>query len=337
MATMDDIAKALGVAKSTVSKAINGAGDVSESMRRAVLETAVELGYTRLRRSEDTPRLAVFVADMRYERPEHFGYDVIVGFRKLAEPEGYHVEIIPVTSAMQSDIRYDEYMMRGNYRGGFLLGFSLKDPWMREFESCKTPTVLYDNRVTGNPLVTYVGADTTEGMSLAVRYLKRLGHRKIGYLSGDLGSYVYQLRYQAFFDALRAESLPAWDSLAGCAYQEQICVDEHLPRLLRHGCTAIVCSHDTLAEAVIDRCREKGISIPEQISVLGFDDLPLCETTEPPLTTIRQNRTELGKSAYCALDSQMEGVPLSTFLLHTELVKRQSCAAVPEQDAEQGR
>ena len=337
MATMDDIAKALGVAKSTVSKAINGAGDVSESMRRAVLETAVELGYTRLRRSEDAPRLAVFVADMRYERPEHFGYDVIVGFRKLAEPEGYHVEIIPVTSAMQSDIRYDEYMMRGNYRGGFLLGFSLKDPWMREFESCKTPTVLYDNRVTGNPLVTYVGADTTEGMSLAVRYLKRLGHRKIGYLSGDLGSYVYQLRYQAFFDALRAESLPAWDSLAGCAYQEQICVDEYLPRLLRHGCTAIVCSHDTLAEAVINRCREKGISIPEQISVLGFDDLPLCETTEPPLTTIRQNRTELGKSAYCALDSQMEGVPLSTFLLHTELVKRQSCAAVPEQDAEQGR
>lgn len=330
MPTMDDIAKALGIAKSTVSKALNGAGDVSESMRRAVLETAVELGYTRLRRSEDAPRLAVFVANMRYDRPEHFGYDVIVGFRKMAEPEGYQVEIIPTSYAMQTDIRYDEYMMRGNYRGGFLLGFSLKDPWMREFPTCKTPTVLYDNRVLGNPLVTYVGADTHEGMNLAVSYLKQLGHKKIGYLSGDLGSYIYQQRHQAFFEALRVNSLPDDRELAGCNFQESICLADHLPRLLQLGCTAIVCSHDTLAEAVMNRCRELGVHIPRDVSILGFDDLPLCEHTDPPLSTIRQNRTELGKSAYCALNSQMDGVPLSTFLLHTELVKRDSCAAAPK-------
>lgn len=327
MATMDDIARALGVAKSTVSKALNGAPDVSESMRRAVLETAVELGYSRLRRSEDIPRLAVFVADMRYEKPAHFGYDVIVGFRKMAEPEGFQVDIIPTNYAMQTDIRYDEFMMQGNYRGGFLLGFSLKDPWMQEFTTCKTPTVLYDNRVTGNPLVTYVGADTHEGMSQAVRYLKHLGHKKVGYLSGDLGSYVYQQRYQAFFDALRANGLPDQPELAGCNYQDAICLQDHLPRLLEYGCTAILCSHDTLAEKVLNRCRELGRKIPEDISILGFDDLPLCEKTDPPLTTIRQDRTKLGKSAFCALSSQFEKVPLSTLLLHTELVKRGSCAA----------
>lgn len=327
MTTMDDIARALGVAKSTVSKALNGAGDVSESMRRAVLETAVELGYTRLRRSEEAPRLALFVANMLYEKPEHFGYDMIVGFRKMAEPEGYQVDIIPATKELQSSIHYDEYMMQGNYRGGFVLGLSLRDPWMQEFDSCKTPTVLYDNRVIGNPLVTYVGADTSEGMSLAVSYLKRLGHKKVGYLSGDLGAYVYQHRYQSFFDALRANDLPEDASLAGCNYHVAIALEDHLPRLLQQNCTAIVCSHDTLAEAVMRRCRELGLEIPRDISILGFDDLPLCQTTQPPLTTIRQNRTELGKSAYCALNSQMEGVPLSTFLLHTELVKRESCGS----------
>lgn len=330
MATMDDIARTLGVAKSTVSKALNGAGDVSESMRRAVLETAVELGYTRLRRSEETPKLAIFVANMLYEKPEHFGYDVIVGFRKMAEPEGYQVDILPVNEALQLDIHYDEYMMRGNYRGGFFLGFSLKDPWMRDFGSCRTPAVLYDNRVIGNPLVTYVGADTHEGMSQAVGYLKRLGHKKVGYLSGDLGSYVYQQRYQGFFEVLRANGLPDDDTLAGWDLREEICLNVHLPRLLEQGCSAIVCSHDTLAEAVMGRCRSLGMRIPGDVSILGFDDLPLCETTDPPLTTIRQNRTELGKSAYCALSSQMEGVPLSTFLLHTELVKRQSCGRVQE-------
>lgn len=328
MATMDDIAKVLGVSKSTVSKALGGASDVSESMRRAVLETAVELGYSRLRRSEEAPRLAILVADMRYDSPEHFGYNVIVGFRKMAEPEGYRVDILPVSRELQNDTRYDEYMMRGNYRGGFLLGFSLNDPWMREFPTCKTPTVLHDNRILGNPLVTYVGADTAEGMGLAVGYLKQLGHKKVGYLSGDLGSYVYQQRYQAFFDALRENGLPDGTGLAGCNYRTEICLSDHLPRLLKSGCSAIVCSHDTLAEAVMDRCRQLGLSIPEDISILGFDDLPLCRKTEPPLTTIRQNRTELGKSAYCALSSQMGGVPLSTFLLHTELIRRESCARV---------
>ena len=327
MATMDDIARALGVAKSTVSKALNGAPDVSESMRRSVLETAVELGYSRLRRSEEIPRLAVFVADMRYDSPEHFGYDIIVGFRKMAEPLGYRVDIIPSSYAMQTDIRYDEYMMQGNYRGGFLLGFSLKDPWMQEFAACKTPTVLYDNRVLGNPLVTYVGADTQEGMSLAVRYLKHLGHKKVGYLSGDLGSYVYQQRYQAFFDALRSNGLPDFPELAGCNYHEAICLQDHLPQLLELGCSAILCSHDTLAEAVLNHCRTLGRKVPEDISILGFDDLPLCEKTDPPLTTIRQDRTKLGKSAFCALSSQFEKVPLSTLLLHTELIKRGSCAS----------
>ncbi len=327
MATMDDIARKLGVAKSTVSKALNGAGDVSEAMRRAVLETAVELGYTRLRRTEDAPKLAVFVANMDYQRPEDFGYDIIVGFRKLAEPEGYRVDVIPLTPSIENSIHYDSYMMQMNYRGSFFLGLSLNNLWMVEFKTCKTPTVLYDNRTIGNPLVTYVGADTGEGMSLAVEYLKELGHEKIGFLSGGLDSYVYRQRHQAFFTALRENGLEAAPSFAGSDYHLHICLDTHLPRLLDGGCTAILCSHDTLASQVMGRCQELGIKIPEQLSIIGFDDLPLCTQTQPPLTTLRQNRTELGKSAYCALTSQIHHVPLSTFLLHTELVERKSCGA----------
>lgn len=328
MATLEDIAKTLGVSKSTVSKALNGALDVSDAMRRAVVETAVELGYSRLRRGEEAPRLAVFITNMDYASPEDFGYDILVGFRKLAEPAGYQVSVIPLDYKLEKSIAYDQYMLQGNYLGGLFLGLSLDDPWLRDFETCRTPTVLYDNRVSGNPRVTYVGADNAEGMFLAVQYLKSLGHRKIGYLSSALGAYVYQQRQQAFFQAMQKNGL-CDQALARDSYFFSVCMEEHLPALLGQGCTAILCSHDNLAIGALDHCRKTGIRVPEDVSILGFDDLPRCQGTQPPLTTIRQDRTELGKSAYCALSSQMEGVSLSTFLLHTELVTRASCGAPP--------
>ena len=124
MATLEDIARRLGIAKSTVSKALNGAGDVSEQTRRAVLEKAVEMGYTRTTRGA-APRLAVFVTNMEYTHPTDFGYDIIIGFRKLAEPAGFQVEVIPLDIPTQENIRYDEYMILRNYRGALFLGRSL--------------------------------------------------------------------------------------------------------------------------------------------------------------------------------------------------------------------
>ena len=330
MATLEDIARVLGVTKGTVSKALNGAADVSSAMRRAVVETAVELGYSRPRRGDEAPRLAVFITNMAYARPEDFGYDILVGFRKMAEPAGYSVHVIPLTIELEEQIPYEQYMLRENYLGALFLGLSLRDPWLKDFETCTSPTVLYDNRVTGNPRVTYVGADNGEGLHLAVQYLAGLNHRRIGYLSSALGAYVYRQRYDAFFKAMRDNHLPCGKGMARNSYHQHICLDEHLPALLKQGCTAIVCSHDTLAQAVLERCREKGIRVPEDVSVMGFDDLPLCESCVPALTTIRQDRTELGKSAYCAMASQIEGVAPSTFLLHTELIPRSSCAAARE-------
>lgn len=117
MATLEDIARKVGVSKSTVSKALSGAGDVSEAMRRTVLDAAVELGYSRLRRSEELPKLAIFITNMAYRKKEDFGYDIIVGFRKMAEPDGFQVDIIPLTTEFERENRYDSYIMEHNYRG----------------------------------------------------------------------------------------------------------------------------------------------------------------------------------------------------------------------------
>ena len=326
MATLDDIARALGVSKSTVSKALNGAPDVSAAMRAAALEKAVELDYSLPARRSVPRRLALFITNMACETPDDFGYDIVVGFRKLAEPAGFQVVIIPLDRKIQEENRYDAYMTSNRYSGGLFLGLSLLDPWIKEFETCRTPTVLYDNHVQGNPNVAQVAVDSFEGMQLAVSYLKEMGHKKIGYLSSALQAYVYQQRYHAFFRAMDESGMDASQSLSGSAYHISECLTHHLPRLLEAGCTAIVCSHDNLAYSVLLHCRELGLRIPEDISIIGFDDIPLCRYSRPPLTTLRQDRTDLGKSAFAALSGLMNGIPLSTLLLRSELIVRSSCA-----------
>ena len=329
MATYEDIAQALGISKSTVSKALTGAKDVSKKTQKQVIEKAVELGYIRNTRNMELPRIALFIINMEYEKPDDFGYDIIVGFRQAAEPAGYQVEVIPLTQTFQTETRYDEYMMAHKYVGGFFLGLSLLDPWLKEFETCQTPTILYDNQISGNPRVTAMGLDNIESIRLAVNHLLSLGHERIGYLSSALEAYVYRQRYQAFRMVMEEKGLVADDSVMGNAYHVHECMSNHLPRLLESGCTAIICSHDMLANSVMFHCMELGMRVPDDISVMGHDDIPFCRYTMPPLTTIRQNRPALGKSAYYALASQLAGVPMSTLLLHPELILRSSCGPAP--------
>lgn len=330
MATMDDIARQLGISKGTVSKALSGASDISETMRKTVLETAVELGYSRIPRAKNAPKVCVFIENMKYEKPEDFGWDLVTGFRKLAEPAGYLVDLVKLDEINQKEVRYDEYMLMNNYLGGFFLGVTLSDPWINDFRTCHTPTVLFDNKVPNNPMVVHVGIDNDEAMNFTISRLKDLGHKKIGYLSASLGSYVFQERYLAFFRALKKNNLDSDKNLAGHSYFTSECMENHLPRIIELGCTAIICSHDLLAHSAMIHLAEKGFRIPEDISIVGIDDLSICQYTTPTLSSIRQDRTELGKSAYYALSCQINKIHINTLLLHPEIIFRGSTGPAPE-------
>jgi LacI family transcriptional regulator len=329
MVTLEDIARELGISKGTVSKALHGAKDVSLAMQQTVLKKAAEMGYARLPAHTTASRTALFVTNMEYLEPDDFGYQLIAGFCNAAQKAGYLVDVIPLTHQMQILYRYDDYMRQGNYCGGFFLGLSLRqDPWLKEFETCTTPTVLYDNHIASNPNVAYIGTDNLEGMDLAVKYLKSLGHTTIGYLSYEMHAFIYIRRYYAFTQALQQNGLRSDLSLCGSDHHVSECLARHLPRLLEQGCTAIVCSHDILAHSVMVYCAELGLRVPDDVSILGFDDIPLCRYTIPPLTTIRQDRINLGKSAFSALTSLMNHVAISSLLLHAELIQRSSCCSI---------
>lgn len=333
MATILDIAEKLGVSKGTVSKALNGAPDISETLRKTVLETAVEMGYTRQRRQKNTAKkMCILVENLDYEEPHQFGYEIVTGFRQMTEPAGFEVEIVPVNEKLQRSIHYDMFMLQHDYIGAFALGFTLQDPWMLDFQTSTTPAVLYDNYIKSNPRIAYVGVDNNEGMELAVSHLKSLGHKKIGYLSGALGSHIMQVRHKGFFHAMRQNGLKAESDYAGASYYVTQCLEKHLPRLIDMGMTAIICSHDLLANAAMIQCQQLGLRIPDDLSVIGFDDLPICPYTYPPMTTVRQERIEIGKCGYYALDSLMNDVSIGTLLLHAKLMVRNSTGKASEKN-----
>ena len=327
MTTIQDIADKLGISKGTVSKALNNAPDISETLQKQILETAVELGYTKLRRYKNSAkRLCILVQKdfIQYEEPHHFAYDIVMGFRQMAEPEGYELEIVSVNADRQRAESYDVFMLQKDSSASFVLGFSLNDPWMEDFRTTRTPTVLYDNQIHDNPSIAYIGIDNEEGMELAVSHLKALGHEKIGYLSSALESHIMQVRYDAFFQALRRHGLDDSPELAGCSFFLTKCMDRHLPRLLDMGVTAVVCGQDTIANAALVQCQQMGRRIPEAVSIIGFDDIPICPYTSPPLTTIRQDRINIGKCGYYAAMSLLNGVSIGTILLHAQLIVRNS-------------
>lgn len=335
MVTLNDIAAKLGISKSTVSKGLSNASDVSEELRRRILETAAEMGYISRRGSK---KLCIFIENMGYKDPNQFGYDLIAGFMDMARPEGWTVDVVPLSEEYQRTATYQQTMAQGGWRGAFLLGFSLIDPWMEEFRTVRIPTVLYDNYIKENPYMASVGCDSEGGLEAAVRHLYGLGHRRIGLLSGPLDSYVLKERYNAFLSAMGKCGLEVDEELIGVGYFVAESTRKYLPKLIEKGATAILCSDDSRAVAAYTECVDRRIRVPGDVSIIGFDDLPITAYMNPALTTVRQDRLALGKCGYYALQCLLNDMDIHSIVLRAPLVVRGStgpAAVRPEKSAEE--
>ena len=325
MATIKDIANRLGVSVSTVSKGLNGASDISEELRQMVLDTAVEMGYaTKRSKKTENRKLCIFIENMNYESIDEFGYDIVLGFKQNAFRHNWDVDIVPITPTFQAEEKYDTYMLKNGYCGAFLVGFALHDEWMWQLEDTTMPTVLFDNFIANNPNVCYIGTDSYEGIGMAVNHLFKLGHRDIAFLNGSLYSMVSDQRQEAFESSMTELGLEIRPDLMARGYYVSDSAKYHVPGFLAAGATAIVCGNDLIAKGVMEECVQRGFRVPEDISVIGFDDISLAATYNPPLTTIRQERNELGKCAYVILNSLIHHISISKTLLRPKLIERES-------------
>lgn len=324
MATINDIAKILGVSKSTVSKGLNNATDISEDMRIKIIETAAALGYTNKHMQERNKKLCIIVENIEYNTPNQFGYDIIQGFKQMAEHDGWLVDVLTINKDFQRGIPYNVFMIQNNYVASFILGFTLLDTWMSEFKNSKIPAVLYDNFIKGNPKVASITCDCHDSFDEAVKHLVSLGHKKIGLITGPLESYIIKARYNAYIDALRKYNLEINEDFIGQSYYIADSTKENIQRMYDLGVTAVMFSHDVRAISAITECMDRGIRIPKDMSLIGFDDLPMCAYTEPPLTTIRQDRFALGKAGYYALTCLLDNLPIGSITLRAPLIVRGS-------------
>ena len=209
---------------------------------------------------------------------------------------------------------------------------ALHDSWIKQLENTTMPTVLLDNFISGNPNVCYLGTDSYEGITMAVNHLVNLGHKNIAFLNGSLYSLVSDQRQEAFESAMAAASLPVQKDLTAYGYYVSDSAKYHVPGFLSAGATAVVCGNDLIAKGVIDECTKRGFRVPEDVSVVGFDDISIAATFDPPLTTIRQERNELGRCAYDILNSLIHHIPISKTLLRPKLIERESTARCAHRD-----
>ncbi len=325
MPTIKDIADILDISTGTVSKGLNGGDDISEQLRNKILDTAVAIGYKSKRmQQKENKAFCIFLKNLEHSSVSQFSHDVILGFKQIALPKGYRIELINATVELQKSCDYDTYMLKHGFQGGFFMGFSLNDPWILRLSTIITPTVLLDNFDPNNHCVSYVGTDNVEAMRKVVEHFVSLGHRKIGFINGDESSTVSSKRGEAFLNALTTYDLELFPGQVQYGHYSQSEAKEFVPDFVQAQVTAIMCCSDIMAMGVITRCQELGLHVPNDISVVGFDDLPLSAHLSPALSSIRQERGELGKLAFTTLCSLLNDVHISQTLLRPTFIVRES-------------
>lgn len=321
MATIKDVAKLAGVSISTVSKAFSNSTDISDKAREKVLKCALELGYNTKKQSKKTNgTILILVKRMDFKSNMQFGYEVLFGFQTAANNYNYQVDTVFVED--NNNVSYEEMMKSKHYVGSFVLGMNLTDTSLiQELEKTTKPTVLLDNIVNNN-YVAQVGCDNKIGVELAVEHLVKLGHKRIAYFGGEACSNVSQERKNAFYLAMTSKNLDPSLIEDGDFFQDYAPLI--VPKFLACDVSAIVCASDLIAINVIKELNKLEKVVPDDISVIGFDNIPLANNCNPKLTSVSQDSLEIGKSGFYALKQLIDGVKIGKILLRPELVVRQS-------------
>ncbi len=253
--------------------------------------------------------VAVLVFGIHYGTSNQFGYEIIVGIQTAAIENNVGINIISVTEDQVNTGDYDHLIIDKNYEGIFFLGFRPHIDFIERNRGHNIPMVVLDNYIE-NPLVARVGCDNADGVTQAVKYLYAKGHRKIDFLGGEADSIVTIERKNVYADNLTALGIPVSESIIKYRHFSGKGIKRMVLDIAKENVTAIVCISDVLASNAIKELTKAGYRVPQDISITGYDNLPISECCVPPLTTIYQNRLHIGKAAFFTLQQIKSGIQI---------------------------
>lgn len=301
--TIRTVARAAGVSVSTVSAAFNPGARISPATRAAVVEVADRLGWRPDRRASHLRRTAGSVVGMIYEVTRPYQTTLIDAVYEAAATHGLEV-LLAGASAHHSEDDCLALLLAERCRAVIFTGSDLSQDAARE--AARTVPMLALARRSEVAGVECVYCDPTEGERLAVAHLVGLGHRRLAHVGGRRRSMAPE-RESAFREAVEAAGLAAQALVLHCGddLEAGVAAADRLVGLTVRP-TAVTCYNDAVAQGVVTRLRQHGIRVPEEMSVVGYNDLPVAASASLELTTVRQDTHELAYLAFDLLAPRLE-------------------------------
>ncbi|MFF4246817.1 LacI family DNA-binding transcriptional regulator [Streptomyces sp. NPDC001822] len=330
---LSQVAEYAGVSEATVSRVLNGSPDVASATREAVLSALDVCGIERPRRyrADRAALIGLVVPDLQNPIFSAFA-EALCG---LLNKRGLIPVLCTRTADGVSEAHYIEMLLQQNIGGIVFIGASYADAGPehgRALRERRIPMVLI-NAADENLGVAQVRVDDALAADQALTHLAALGHERIGMVLGPVGHVPSARKLAGFaaFCARRGVAADDWRRLVVHALFTMEGGATALPRLLAEGVTGIVCASDALALGAVRGARRQGVSVPRDLSVVGFDDSPFMVATDPPLTTARQPIQAMASAVVASLAAQIEGHAGANELMmfDTELIVRGSTAARP--------
>lgn len=302
MASLKDISKICGVSVATVSKALNNHHDIGEETKENIKRVAKELGYSpnlsaRALKTNRTYGIGVLFADEAMSGLTHDYFSgVLDSFKRTAEEKGYDITFINSCKNRPGRMSYLEHSRYRGFDGVVLACIDFSDPEVIELVQSSIPVVtidyLFNNR-------TAVVSDNVTGMKELLEYVYSMGHRRIAYIHGA-DSAVTTGRLTSFYRTAERLGLEIPDEyIKEAAYRSTTAAYRMTNELLDlpNPPTCILYPDDFAAFGGINAIRERGLRIPEDISVAGYDGIRAARRLEPKLTTVRQDTERIGSEA----------------------------------------
>jgi LacI family transcriptional regulator len=329
--TLEDIAQMSGVSRSTVSRVINGDPNVSEQTRTKVLDLIQDIGFQ--------PNLAA--RGLAVGRTRVIGLVIPTGLTSIFSDPYFPLLIQGVSSACNArgysvmlwlaEPEYErmtisQILYNGLIDGVIVSSMLMEDPLIERLSESQRPFITVGRHPT-NDRINFVDVDNRAGAYQGVSYILHTGRRRVAMITGPRNVIAGLDRYQGYLDALRMRGLEPQPELVVEGEFSDSSGYLAMKRLLPKRPDSVFVASDAMAFAAMRAIQETGLRIPEDIAVVGFDDIPPAATSIPPLTTIRQPILKTGNVAAEMLIDKIEHPEIqpSRIILPTELVMRSSC------------